>query len=228
MLQYNKHDSTIINQNLEKVSQWLDTNRLVLNTKKTKFILFHNSRKNIHSFIPNIMVNNQNIDNVQEFNFLGLTFDQHLNWTNHTKKISLKIARYIGLLSKIKHYVPFEILKTLYNSLIMPQLLYGILAWGKNITHVTKLQKKSIRVITCSRYNEHTEPLFKTLKLLKIEDLFILSALKFYYKHCHRLLPYYLQSFELTTRLELCPYNIRTKHCLHTTKIKRKAAENSI
>ena len=41
MLQYNKHDSIIINQNLER-SQWLDTNRLVLNTKKTKFILFHN------------------------------------------------------------------------------------------------------------------------------------------------------------------------------------------
>ena len=100
MLQYNKHDSIIINQNLEKVSQWLDTNRLVLNTKKTKFILFHNSRKNIDSFIPNIMVNNKNIDNVQEFNFLGVTFDQHLNWTNHTKNISLKIARYIGLLSK--------------------------------------------------------------------------------------------------------------------------------
>ena len=142
--------------------------------------------------------------------------------------ISLKISRYIGLLSKIKHYVSFEILKTLYNSLIMPQLLYGILAWGKNITHLTKLQKKSIRVITCSRYNEHTEPLFKTLKLLKIEDMFTLSALKFYYKHCHRLLPYYLQSFELPTRLELCPYNIRTKHCLHITKIKTKAAENSI
>ena len=85
MLQYNKHDSIIINQNLEKVLQWLNTNRLVLNTKKTKFILFHNSRKNINSFFPNIMVNNKNIENVQEFSFLGVIFDQHLNWTNHIK-----------------------------------------------------------------------------------------------------------------------------------------------
>ena len=67
------------------------------------------------------MVSNKNIENVQEFNFLGVTFDQHLGWTNHIKNISLKISRYIGILSKIKHYVPFEILKTLYNSLIMPQ-----------------------------------------------------------------------------------------------------------
>ena len=56
------------------------------------------------------------------------------------------------------------------------------LAWGYENERLTKLQKKSVRIITLSKYNAHTEPLFKKLKLLKLTDLLKLNELKFYYK----------------------------------------------
>ena len=38
--------------------------------------------------------------------------------------------------------------------------------------------KRAVRIITCSKYNSHTEPLLKVLNLLKIEDIMKIKALK--------------------------------------------------
>ena len=42
-----------------------------------------------------------------------------------------------------------------------------------------------------STYNAPTEPIFKTLKLLNIQDIFKLQTLKFYYKLINDSLPIY-------------------------------------
>ena len=79
----------------------------------------------------------------------------------------------------------------IYNALIQPHLNYGVLLWGKNIKRIQKLQKWAIRSITLSKYNAHTDPLFIKLKLLKIQDIYSLCLLKFYYKYKRNLLPGY-------------------------------------
>ena len=58
---------------------------------------------------------------------------------------------------------------------------------------IFKLQKKAIRMISLAKYNAHTEPLFKTLNLLKINDIFTSSQLKFYYKFLKNDLPHFLK-----------------------------------
>ena len=144
--------------------KWLCLNKLSLNISKTKFIIFHTSNKE-NTYIPIIEINNLKIDRVGKFNFLGVILDENLNWKDHINKISTKISRVTGILCKMKHSMPPFILKTIYNSLIVPHLTYGILVWGSNTSYLFKLQKKTIRTITKSKYNEHTEPLFKMLNL---------------------------------------------------------------
>ena len=78
---------------------------------------------------------------------------------------------------------------TLYNSLILPHLQYAVLTWGHKVSRVTKLQKRAVRIITCSKYNAHTDPLFKSLNLLKLNDILDISALRLYYKFENKLLP---------------------------------------
>ena len=51
------------------------------------------------------------------------------------------------------------------------------------------LQKKTIRTITCSTYNEHTSPLFKTLNILKFADLHDLHINGIMYKFVNQKLP---------------------------------------
>ena len=73
-----------------------------------------------------------------------------------------------------------ELLRILYNSLILSHLQYCVLSWGFKSDRIFKLQKRAVRIITCSKYNAHTEPLLKTLNLLKIEAIMKTKALKLY------------------------------------------------
>ena len=208
-----------INDELCKVYEWLCTNRLSLNIKKTKFIIFHNKNKNIQHIIPIIKINNIPIERVTYFNFLGVTFNENLNWNNHVDTIATKISRAIGILNNLKYFVPLYVLYILYNSLILSHCTYGILAWGKVNDKIFKLQKKAIRIITNSNYISHTTPIFKNLNLLKMNDIYKISVLKFYYQYCHDQLPYYLQSFDFTRRAETHHYNTRNKSALNIKKV---------
>ena len=228
MSQVNIPDSDVINSELEKIYDWLSVNKLSLNIKKTKFMLFHNPHENIESILPVIKLHNSRIKQVSEFNFLGVTLDEHLNWHCHIDKAAIKISRGIGLLYKLKNILPHNITLTLYHSLIMPHLTYGILAWGHNLSCLAKLQKKAIRIVGNIRYNDHTEPVFKLLNLFKLGDIYKQILLKFYYNYCHETLPFYFQSFDMNRRMDCHNYNIRSKYKFHVVKTRTKMGEHAI
>ncbi len=84
----------------------------------------------------------------------------------------------MGILNKLKHFIPIKTKILIYNSLVLSHLNFGILAWGFQCASLTKLQKKIIRILSRSKYNEHTEPIFKELKLHKLEDILKHKKLK--------------------------------------------------
>ena len=53
---------------------------------------------------------------------LGIFLDKKLNFVNHITKMSMKVAKSIGLLYKLNRCLPETILKTLYTSLVHPYL----------------------------------------------------------------------------------------------------------
>ena len=140
------------------------------------------------------------IKQVESFNFLAITLSENLTWKTHTDMVSSKIARYLGIMKKLKTFIPTYILKSIYNSLILPHLFYGILAWGFCPSCLVNLQKHAIRLISNSKYNAHTEPLFKSLSILKLEDLFKFNILKFYYKYKKNQLPEYFNTLNFIPR----------------------------
>ena len=225
---YNNCKISDINSNLQDVYQWLCINKLSINITKTKFMIFQSRQKYLQNSDIQIKIKNKPVGQVCSFNFLGIILDQHLNWNEHINHTSITISRYVGIFCKLKHYLPLYILRTLYNSLVLPQLTYRILAWGTNQLHLFKLQKKAIRIVTNSKFNEHTEPLFKALNLLKLEDLYKLSILKFYFKYCHNLLPFHFQNFNLLQRSEIHSLNLLCKTMLNTPKTRTKLAEGSL
>ena len=50
-------------------------------------------------------------------------------------------------------------------------------------------QKRAIRSITHSKYNEHTSPMFKSLNILKLKDIHEIELAKFAFMHQERSLP---------------------------------------
>ena len=73
-------------------------------------------------------------------------------------------------------------------------LQYGILVWGTLIkqnerNQLAKLQKRMIRTMTDSTYRAHTDPLFKRLSILKLDDIIKLELLKFTFKLKQKSIP---------------------------------------
>ena len=133
----------------------------------------------------------------QHLIFLGITLNENLSWKNHTKLVGNKISRVIGVLFRLKHIFPKEILLVLYNTLISSYMYinYGLLVWSMECAKIEGLQKKAIRLVTNSSYIAHTTPLFVEEKLLKVQEIFKLKLLKFYYKLCNNLLSPYFDSY---------------------------------
>jgi len=133
---------TNINNELNNISLWLKLNKLSLNISKTKAMLFHD----VHKLVtyPNIYINGTSIDFVDTFDYLGIMLDKNLTWKPHLSKISVKMSKVVGIMCKMKNILSQNILLTLYNSLFLPYLNYGILCWKSKIKEVVKLQKKAI------------------------------------------------------------------------------------
>ena len=151
-----------------------------------------------------------------------------MSWDAHTNALVGKISRTTGILNKLKLFLPQYILKTIYTSLILCQLNYVILAWGHNNNLVYKLQKRAVRIISCSKFNAHSEPLLKQLNLLKVEDILKLQQLKFYHNLINKQLPGYFTCFPITPATEIHQHSTRAASKLFITRANHEFAKKSL
>ena len=149
---------------LGNVGNWLTANKLSLNVHKSKYMIFSKSSK-FNSY-PKLKIDDSIIQQVHEFNVLGITFDVQLNWKLYIEICAMKCSRNIGIVNKLQRFIPTFIMLTLYHTLIHSHLSYGIMVWGHNCDRLIKIQKKALRVVNLSKYNAHCDPLFKQFKVL--------------------------------------------------------------
>ena len=146
-------------------------NRLALSIPKTNFILFHSSKLK-PNYSLRIQIDDAPIKQVDSTKYLGITFDSNVTWKSHVNELCLKLSKTVGILSKVRHFVKKLILVMLCYSLIYPFLTYGVHVWGLTfpsfLTQLFIIQKKAMRIISFSEPKSHSEPLFKSLNLLKL------------------------------------------------------------
>ena len=183
----------VINAELQNINNWLVANKLSLNVSKTKYMIFYKKPKCIPDL--HLSIDSNEIERVESFNFLGLHINTHLTWNTHLSVISKKNSRIIGLIRKMKSIFPFNIVLSLYNTLILPHINYCLLSWGKNCESILLLQKRALRAVFSAGFNAHTEPLFKICKLLKIEDIYKTKVFSFYHNLKQNKLPDYFTNF---------------------------------
>ena len=225
---YNSENIVTLNQELKIIVNWLKSNKLSLNTQKTKAMHFHMPpKKVIH---PLLYLDETEIEFVKEFNFLGLTLDDNLKWTHHIDSVSKKISKTLGIMTKLKDTIPTAALLNIYNALLLPYINYCLIIWGYKSERLFKLQKRAVRTITKSKYNAHTEGLFKALRLLKINDLCKLQDLKFCHKLINNKLPlYFLKNLQSKPNEYIChAYNLRKTNEIRLPAVKHEFAKHSI
>ena len=97
---------------------------------QTKFGVHIHMVSNMDDLNLNVILDSTALEKVKHTTFLGVLIDDCLTWKNHIDCVSKTISRNIGVMNKLKHFVPTRILHALYCTLILPYLNYGILIWG--------------------------------------------------------------------------------------------------
>ena len=102
------------------------------------------------------------------------------------------------------------------------------MTWGYKCDRINKLQKKAIRIVSLSKYNAHTEPIFKRLQLLKVADILKIQELKLYYRFMHNTLPRYLQRIAFHQNSTIHDHNTRRQNKLHITRTNHEYVKRCI
>ena len=112
--------------------QWLQANKIALNVNKTDIVIFRSPRKQITKKM-NFHLSGQKIRQKTCIKYLGVLIDEHLLFKDHIKFLKQKLNRANGILAKLRHQLPSDILEIVYYSLFDIDLRYACQIWGQTI-----------------------------------------------------------------------------------------------
>ena len=149
-----------------KICKWLKINKLSLNTVKIEFMLIGTSQRlnqldqSPESTPYAIVIDQKEVRRIKLVKYLGMIVDDKLTWSQHVYYISSKITRNIGILKRIRHFIPKESLLLLYHTLVEPYFRYCSIVWGQCSEtlkdKLQTLQNKAARTIAKARYVSET------------------------------------------------------------------------
>ena len=213
--------SNVINSELKLVTDWLRANKLSLNESKTKLLLFRPINK-LNLTLSNIKLNGHLLTLAKSVTYLGIEIDETLSWNNQTEVLAKKLSRTNGILSKLRYYIPTETLISICYRLFQSYVLYGSTIWcytsQKNIMKIFIFQKRCMRLITFFEFQEHTTPIFKNFKILKLQDIIKFNTLKLIYLYYKDQLPLKIKDI-FTTNESVNLYNTRGGKLLFISQV---------
>ena len=156
---------------LRNVEHWLTANRLSLNASKSAFMI--NTNKDIPLNLG-LTLSNSVIEQVTFSRFLGVMIDGNMKFSHHIDKLSNTLSRVTGILRRASSFVPSRSMRTLYNCVFYPHLIYGITVWGSAGTtlrnRIQVIQNRAVRLISPSL---NTNDCYTANKLLKLDDVYV-------------------------------------------------------
>lgn len=163
-----------VNSDLAQISGWSTSNSLVLNPKKSKFMVIGSRRCLQKLHLPiDIMVGNEPVECVSEARNLGLTMDSHLHFENHVAESVRNCFYRLKLLYRIRPYLSEEIRIRLCETLVLSRLNYCDVVFGPCL--LSRTEKLIQRVQNaCARFcfyvpsRAHVTPFINASNLLKM------------------------------------------------------------
>ena len=172
----------------------MKANKISLNASKTE--IFRHPNKTLNYDLK-INLDGKRLYPSRYVKYLRILIDSHLNWSYHVELLAPKLSRAIGMMSKIRHFVQSDTLRTIYFGIFSSILMYGSQIWGNHhnihINCIIKLQDKALRILNFAHYHAPTSPLYKNSKILKFRDI-ILDNFVFVHDSFKGILPHILNN----------------------------------
>ena len=167
---------TVLNDDLNNVSNWLKANKLSLNIKKSNALNFKNrttpskgtSEKKIE-----IKIDGNLIEEKEFVKYLGILIDNKLSYSHHTSLANSKLNKGNAILYRLRHFVSENKIKDVYHAHIQSHINYGLSVWGSTTkTHLNTIagkQKKSLKIMYFK--NPAKASNFQTAEILKVKKI---------------------------------------------------------
>ena len=100
-----------VNDELMKVCEWLNANKLSLNTGKSNFVIFQPYQQQAYYDVNLKMYDNSlqksiPLEGKNYVKYLGVLIDSNLSWRYHIDHISSKISKGVGIIARLRRFVP--------------------------------------------------------------------------------------------------------------------------
>lgn len=163
---------SLANQELRNTVSWFKANKLELNTKKTKFIVFASNRK-AQPGLCSLNLGETTIEQVTTHKYLGITLDSSLHWAPHIEQLTKKLAfGCFTLIKARKHFSP-HVLRLIYFAVFHSHMTYCIESWGFTYASYCKslcvIQKRAIRILAGAPRNQPSAVLFTEFNILPFD-----------------------------------------------------------
>lgn len=163
--------------NLEILNEWFNTNNFKINTSKTKYMQFSRNLKLDPTRLTTIEIDNIEIEEKSDVNFLGIIIDQNLTFESHRKSVCNKLSTGIFILRKLTQMCDIKTLLTAYYGIIYPRMVYGIPVWGQIqnslMKGIFKLQKYALRTMLKMHKRASCKGIFQKYKILTFPSIYI-------------------------------------------------------
>ena len=156
---------------------------------KTTYVTFQ-TKTSIKTDL-NLTLNGVTLPNTQCTKFLGTWLDDKLMWTEHVKKLKIKLANWLGLLKRSKRFLTTHAMKMLYCDQINSLISYGISMWGPMVTCclVNQVQTLQDKVVKCIDLSLTKDAVYGTCKILAVDQMIELEMCKLGFRLVNNLLP---------------------------------------
>ena len=188
-----------LNNDLKKIQQWAFQWKMIFNpdpSKQAQEVVF--SKKRNQPNHPDLYFNESKVKRVSAQKHLGLVLDEKLNFNLHLKTVTDKIIKSIGVLRKLRFYVPRHSLITIYKSFIRSQLEYADVIYDQPSydsfsDRLESIQYNSALAITGAVRGTSKEKIYNELGLEYLSSRRWFKRLCLFYKIVHNKTPAYLR-----------------------------------
>ena len=176
------------NHDLNLIDICLRKNRLILNSEKSSFMVMGCPRTDINM---SINIGTRSIKRVNQMKILGINFNPSLNFEIHLSNVCKTINNRLNFMRRISEYMPKNILKLIYNSIVLPHFDYGDVIWchtyDNHLKRLYSLQRRASHIILNKNFIDSWNENFRTLKWMRTEERIKFHSIIYIFKSINKM-----------------------------------------
>ena len=165
-------ESSKVLEQIQEIYDYVKTNDMKLNMKKTKFMLFNHSKK--YDFHPKCSLEGNDIELVEEMKILGIIVTSNLKFNKNTDFMIKRAYKRMWMIRRLKNLGASNTqLKDIYIKQVRSVLEQCVPLWHPSLAqyetqNIERVQKAALRIIYGQNYHSYNSAC-KAANLLTLE-----------------------------------------------------------